>query len=106
MTGSDVFSRICSQAVIDRPNAAGRYTGRGLVDLCRAPKTPVLLIDEKQPLCLASASASRSWMQFPVHNPVDTPLSIISASSGIGPSGTHTEIVGGTWREHPGGVGT
>jgi len=56
-TGTDVFPRICSQAAIDHPNTTGCYAGRGLVDLFWSQKPPILHLDNKQPLCLASASA-------------------------------------------------
>jgi len=55
--GTDVFPRACSQAAIDRPNATERYTGGGLIDFSWSQKTPVLLLNRNQPLCLASASA-------------------------------------------------
>jgi len=55
--GTDVFSRICSQTAIDCPNATERYAGGGLVDFSWSQKTPVLLLNRNQSLCLASASA-------------------------------------------------
>ena len=55
--GQNVFPRIRSQAAIDHPDTTGCHAGGGLVDLSWSQKTPVLLLDKRQPLCLASASA-------------------------------------------------
>lgn len=59
----------------------------------------------QQPACLFGECGCVD-PRSPAYNTVDSPSSITKAPSGIGPLGTYTEIVGGTWRKRPGRVGT